>query len=261
MTFYGTRLGRRHLAASLLAIVVVGYSAVPAFAMQTTSTSYQMPVNAAISADVKGCSNNLGPYITLTGNIGLNPVSARFTFQNNADGTHQYSSTDTATAVAQGTTIQIPKQPVQGGVGGNPYIFVQFEDGNGNPLTAPVFLGRCVQGNMDGFSSFAIPVTLTADLSALKCSNTASDIDFSGTLTTDTAVKARVIFTNNADGTHTNDQTISTTLLPSGVSIEFPKQPSLGGVGGNPYIYLQWLDANGTPVSENTLLGRCVQNF
>ncbi len=261
MTTILTRINKKHLAASLLAIVVVGYSTVPAFAMQTITTDAQEPVTIQVAATATGCSNNPGPFITLDGTLGLNPVSAQFTFQNNDKGTHTYTSTATATAVAQGSTITIPKQPVQGGVGGNPYIFIQYMDGNGNPLTAPVFIGRCVQGNMNGFATASIPVTLAANISALSCDNTGSDIDFAGTMTTNTAIVANVIFTNNADGTHTNDQVMSAQLLPAGVSIEFPKQPSLGGVGGNPYVYLQWLDANGTPIGSSDLLGRCVQNF
>ncbi|SRR5579875_2462826 len=261
MTFDATRLAKKHLAACMLAFVMVGYSTIPAFATQTETTSYMMPVTAQIGLSASGCSNSPGPYVTLDGALDLSPISAQFTFQNNADGTHSYTSTATASAVPQGATITIPKQPVNGGVGGNPYIFVQLIDGSGNPLTAPVFLGRCVQGNMDGFATFSMPTTLTAEVSAMKCDNTASDIDFGGTMTTDTSVTAKVIFTNNADGTHTNSQVVSAQILPSGVSIEFPKQPSLGGVGGNPWIYLQFQDGNGTPIGSSALLGRCVQNF
>ena len=256
-----TLTNKKHLAAAALAILIVGYTTVPAFAMQTVTNNAQEPVTIQVTATATDCTNNPGPYITLDGSIGLSPVSAQFTFQNNVKGTHTFTSTVTATAIAQGSTITIPKQPVQGGVGGNPYIFIQFLDSNGKALSAPVFIGRCVQGGMNGFASASIPVTLTANISALECSNTGSHIDFSGTLTTDTAVNAKIIFTNNAKGTHTNDQFITAQLLPAGVSIEFPKQPSLGGVGGNPFIYLQFLDANGTPIGSSDFLGRCVQNF
>ena len=253
-------LNKKYIAASVIAMMMVGTTTLPVFA-QEASTSIMEPVSIQVSASASDCTNNPGPYITLSGAIALSQVGVQFTFQNNVKGTHTFSSTATSTAIAQGTTITIPKQPVQGGVGGNPYIFIQFLDSNGNALSAPVFIGRCVQGDMSGFASASIPVTLTANISALECDNTASDIDFSGTLTTDTAVNAKIIFTNNAKGTHTNDQFITAQLLPAGVSIEFPKQPSLGGVGGNPYIYMQFLDANGTPISSPDFLGRCVQNF
>jgi hypothetical protein len=41
--------------------------------------------------------------------------------------------------------------------------------------------------------------------------------------------------------------------------MQFPKQPVLGGVGGNPWIYLQFIDGQGNALSGERLLGRCVQ--
>src|SRR5881628_480000 len=37
--------------------------------------------------------------------------------------------------------------PPNGGAGGDPRISIQFLEGSGNPLGAPIFLGRCVQPN------------------------------------------------------------------------------------------------------------------
>jgi hypothetical protein len=252
---------KKHLAASVLAVALLGYSLAPAFATQTVTTNVNEQVAVNLALQATDCSNNPGPFITLGGTIGFGAVSAQFLFENNVKGTHSFTSTVTATAVPSGFNIQIPKQPVLGGVGGNPYIFVQFVDSNGNPITSPVFIGRCVQGDMSGFASLSIPSTITSNIAALECDNTASDVDFSGNLVTNQAVTAQIIFTNNADGTHTNNQVVSATLLPAGFDIEIPKQPVQGGVGGNPYIYLQFQDANGNPLASSTFLGRCVQNF
>jgi hypothetical protein len=52
---------------------------------------------------------------------------------------------------------------------------------------------------------------------------------------------------------------VDVTLAASGTSLRFPKQPVLGGVGGNPLIYAQFLQADGTPIGSEALLGRCVQ--
>lgn len=255
------RLSKKHLAASALALVVLGYSIAPAFADQQIVTDVNEQVAVNMDLQATDCSNAPGPYITLGGTMGFGSVAASFLFENNDKGTHTYNQTVTASAVPSGFGITIPKQPVQGGVGGNPYIFVQFVDSNGNPISAPVFIGRCVQGDMQGFATISVPSTITANLSALECDNTASDVDFTGNLVTDQAITAQVIFTNNADGTHTNKQVVSATLLPAGFDIEIPKQPVQGGVGGNPYIYLTYLDANGNQLATSTFLGRCVQNF
>ena len=47
--------------------------------------------------------------------------------------------------IDNGSQITIPKQPVQGGTGGNPIISIQFQDGAGDPIDTLVRLGRCVQ--------------------------------------------------------------------------------------------------------------------
>src|SRR5207244_11423712 len=79
-----------------------------------------------------------------------------------------------------------------------------------------------------------------------------------------TGINANTIFTNNdnpVDGPHQNTQPTSVyvVLIPAGQTIQFAKQPPLGGVGGNPWIFLTFLDGRGQPVSDQILLGRCVQ--
>lgn len=39
--------------------------------------------------------------------------------------------------------------------------------------------------------------------------------------------------------------------------IVFPKQPVLGGVGGNPWFLIQVMDGDGNALSEEMLIGRC----
>jgi hypothetical protein len=49
------------------------------------------------------------------------------------------------------------------------------------------------------------------------------------------------------------------TLMSSGFSLSFPKQPVQGGVGGNPWISVRFADSAGQQIGPETLLGRCVQ--
>ena len=44
-----------------------------------------------------------------------------------------------------GNPIVFAKQPPLGGAGGNPIVYVQFTNGSGTALSAPIKLGRCVQ--------------------------------------------------------------------------------------------------------------------
>src|SRR5262245_31662816 len=76
-------------------------------------------------------------------------------------------------------------------------------------------------------------------------------------------VNARIILSNNAKGTHTAsaDVAADVVLIPAGQSIQIAKQPSRGGVGGNPWIYFQFTDGSGRELGAPMLLGRCVQGL
>jgi len=97
------------------------------------------------------CTNNPGPYITLSGALTLNAgVSAKLIFRNNDNPVGGPHEADVTTSVKleilpPGTTIQFPKQPVLGGVGGNPWIYLQFLTGGGATIGAEYLIGRCVQ--------------------------------------------------------------------------------------------------------------------
>jgi hypothetical protein len=233
-----------------------------AHATTTVSATFQTPVNVKTSISTSGCDNSPGPNITLQGALSLGGMGVKLLFENNLIGTHTHTeeSTASATVIPQGQSIQIPKQPVLGGVGGNPYIWIQIVDANNNPLSGTTFLGRCVQGLFTSSADFTIPSTAFAQVSAVDCSNTGSHISLSGQMAL-SGIKANLIFANSVDLVHENTQptTVSVVLIPAGQTISFAKQPSLGGVGGNPWISLQFTDGKGNVVSDSFLLGRCVQ--
>ena len=186
-------------------------------------------------------------------------------FENNLAGTHTFTVESTASAVVipAGQSVTIPKQPVLGGTGGNPFISIQFVDSHNNPLSSTIFLGRCVQGPFNTNVDLSIPATATAQVSAASCDNHGSTISLSGQMSL-TGINANIIFTNNDNpvgGPHQNTQptSVNIVLIPAGQTIQFAKQPPLGGVGGNPWIFLTFLDGRGQPVSNDILLGRCVK--
>src|SRR3989454_12210869 len=98
-------------------------------------------------------------------------MGVKLLFENNVIGTHTHTveSIASATVIPQGQKITIPKQPVLGGVGGNPYIWLQFYNKDGN-LTDPVFLGRCVQG-LKVPGNFLNDTIAALLVSALGCEN------------------------------------------------------------------------------------------
>ena len=76
-------------------------------------------------------------------------------------------------------------------------------------------------------------------------------------------VTAKIILTNNAKFTHVASAQTSAdvVLIPAGESITIAKQPSRGGVGGNPWIYFQFTDCKGGTLGSPIKLGRCVQGL
>lgn len=195
--------------------------------------------------------------------MGLGGIDARLIFRNNAKGTHEREEETTVDVVLipEGETIQFAKQPPLGGVGGNPWIYVQFFDSSGNALSDEVLLGRCVQGLSTMDIDFSLLTQADAEVSAGSCRNHLGPvITLSGELALE-GIEAVLTFRNNAKGTHEHEEEVqvSVVILPAGETISFAKQPPLGGVGGNPHIFLQFVDGSGQPLGDEFYLGRCVQ--
>jgi hypothetical protein len=250
--------------AAALAILTV---AATAFAHGTEHVTATIAVPATLDGALEiDCSNSPGPTVTLGGDLAFAGIDAVAIFRNNQKGTHEYTATTTfdGTLLPSGETITIPKQPSRGGVGGNPFIWIQFLDGDGDALTGEIYLGRCVQG-LNSFAlaeAFAVGAVANVD-AAIDCSNNPGPfITFSGGMSLN-GLAARVIFRNNDNpvgGPHKADAVVERTLVADGTTIKFPKQPSLGGVGGNPWIWMQLLASDGTALTDEIALGRCVQS-
>src|SRR5262245_13124226 len=140
---------------------------------QTVNQSFQMPIHLDLDATATGCSNSPGPQITLQGEFELGGMGMELIFRNNADGTHTYTDQRRvdATLVPAGQTMTIPKQPSIGGVGGNPFIWIQLTDERGRALTSELYLGRCVQGSYHTQADLGLPVVATAKMTTSECSN------------------------------------------------------------------------------------------
>ncbi len=247
-----------------LVLAVLGVAGV-AHATTTASATFQTPVHVQTSMTTSGCDNSPGPQVTLQGAMSLGGVGVQLLFENNLAGTHTFTvdSSSSAVVIPAGQSVTIPKQPVLGGTGGNPFISIQFVDNHNNPLSNEIFLGRCVQGLFNTSVDLSIPATATAQVSGGSCDNHGPTISLSGQMSL-TGINANLIFSNNDNpvgGPHQNTQptVVSVVLIPAGQTVQFAKQPPLGGAGGNPWIFLTFLDGRGQPVSDQILLGRCVQ--
>ena len=239
--------------------------AFPANAQKQVAKTFTMPVQAHVEVGFLDCSNSPGPQITLGGSITLGGLNVELIFRNNVKGTHTYVAEQTSEVVAvpSGGTLVIPKQPPLGGVGGNPFIWIQFLDGDGEELSDEIFLGRCVQGSAKVDSDLGAFAFAVVDFSALDCSNNPGPyITVEGSTSFPNGVNAQLIFRNNDNpvgGPHEAIRSATVSIIPAGLTLVIPKQPVLGGVGGNPLIYTRFTQGDGTAIGTEVLLGRCVQ--
>ena len=121
---------------------------------------------------------------------------------------------------------------------------------------------------VESSTDWGMPARITADFTEPICTNTGSQISFSGGLTL-TGAKVAVIFKNNTKGTKTLTKVgeVVYEVMPAEAGLSVPKQPALAGVGGNPHISFQ-VSETGTEaepytvaLTERIYLGRCVQDF
>src|SRR5262245_10984438 len=159
------------------AVVALGILAIgmvtPAQAQKQVSRSFAMPMRVDLMMSMTGCANSPGPRITMEGEISMSGLSVEMLFKNNVKGTHTYTVQNAieVEAVAADSTMVMPKQPVNGGTGGNPFIWIQIMDGNNHPLSGEIFLGRCVQGPFVASADVAVAVTAVATFTSLDCVN------------------------------------------------------------------------------------------
>jgi len=232
-----------------------------AMADQTVPVACKMPVHVTCNINETGCNNNPGPTITIDGAISLGGLGANLIFMNNTKGTHTTIVPTWATNISLvplNTPIVLPKQPVLGGVGGNPYIYMQFYDAKGNALTDEMFLGRCVQGLSFG-ADFLNDVVGSTTVHADGCSNHPGPVITMGGQISLSGLKARIIFRNNPKGTHTAQTYSDVNIIIDGQPVVIPKSPHQGGAGGNPLIVLEFLQGNGADIGDPVSLGRCNQ--
>ena len=227
---------------------------------------FSMPVAMRAALTTSGCSNNPGPQVTMSGTMALGGFGVEMIFRNNEKGTHEADGEIRAdvAVIPAGQSITIPKQPVLGGTGGNPFIWVQFTNADGAPISDEIYMGRCVQGTTTPvYADLGVNAVAAATALASGCSNNPGpyitldgDVGLGG-------IGARVIFRNNDNpvgGPHEADaDAVSFTLLAAGTRFQIPKQPVLGGVGGNPYIWALLKQGDGSDITNEIFLGRCVQ--
>lgn len=248
------QFGKTHL----ISVAIAAAGACSGTSSEQASALTQL-TQGDVNAKVIATNCGVNPVITLDGKITLAGLGIRLTFRNNEKGTHENVEqlTSDVVIVPVGHAIAIPNFSSDGSVK-NPYVWIQLLDGNGNPASGEMLLGRCADGLANIASTAALVATAHIDLA--DCDNTGSSVSVSGNVTL-SGLTIRVVFRDTLDATANTVVTTRTDVIvvPLGQAFTMPKQPVRGGVGGNPWIYAQFIDGNGNGLGAQTLLGRCVQ--
>jgi hypothetical protein len=263
-------INRKFVACTFATLMASFVGVTDARAEQTVTSALSIPAQLRGSLTAWNCTNNPGPWIRFEGGVALAGVNVELVFRNNInrDVHTLVEDVQIVQAVKANATITIPKQPSHvflggtgTGVGGNPWISFQLVDRNGNALTGEILLGRCVQGAFQPTADYSTAAVAQAVISVLDCTNNPGPyINVNGSVSF-SGVKARFIFRNQrTDGApHEAIATVDLAAIQEGFTLRFPKQPVLGGVGGNPWISVRFAGTDGEALGEEVLLGRCVQ--
>ena len=240
--------------------------------------NFNVPVQITTSIDPTSYCDNTGPHITFSNILDIGDHWAQFTFQNppgNHSGTAYAQVVLALSQADNGGNPWIYKQPPLGGVGGNPFIY--FENDLDHTMH---YLGRCVQDFGNGYDNPNARWTAKGDtggwadlvVSTFGCSNKGgSTLTFDGS-NGENGATGKLMLTNSylGDGmpepVHHNDSILATLGLKFADpwSSGIPKQPPLGGAGGNPEIFIAtgtyspWVN-DGTYPDPGQDLGKCNQ--
>jgi len=243
-----------------------------AWAGKTVSQGWRVPAQLDMEFSGAVCDNT-GSTVEINGALATGGAKVKVIFRNNVKGTKELIKLGEVTfeIVPNNDMVSIPKQPVLGGVGGNPHIsFKPFDVGTTEnptyvPLSSRQYLGRCVQDfRTSTQQTIELGGQLTAAISAIECSNKGSrlTVDLNAARG---AVVGSLYFDNNYNRVvHETSVAAEANFSLTPAFLNERKGWGVGGAGGNPLIYLQFGDGEGevfNALGDEIFVGRCNKLF
>ena len=260
------------LAFAIAAMAPIGAYAAPKTVSANWTADYSIQNSRAT---LFGCSNT-GSSISFSGDATvLGNVRGIIKVSNNKKDTNSYTITGTAEvtlAVASGSAPINKQGGINNGVGGNPWISWEYQDGGNR-----IWLGRCVQGasqSIDRNGNFLNSLSWSIGTSNCSPSQTAVN---NASANRPTGINGTIYLQNSVNNPQqTNDVSgsLSAGLVNLGSISDQTSKSQKNLAGGNPHIYVKlqkataW-DNNNNPTNWSTLypsnsdadgdvyLGRC----
>ena len=249
------------------AVVVVAATALTltlttgAEAGRAVQEDVSLPLTVTLSGTVGECTNT-GSSITLGATIGVGALGLTTIFKNNVKGTKEVTLGTSSMTVSDATVEELPKQPVLGGTGGNPYISVGLARENASgvlSLVSPTRLvGRCVQGGTLAPETVTstLPTSAAALATGITCSSKGSEVGLD-TSAASGGLYAVIVFDNNINKVVHRRIEAGDAVVPLKGGTTKKGWGQSNGAGGNPLVYLQWDDGDATTTNPEYFLGRC----
>lgn len=226
----------------------------------TLRADVPIPADAFLTI-APACTVGPGRVVTLRGQLELGGVDARLIVRNNVRGTHERFDDVAASVVLvpADTVVTIPETSATASANA-PAIYVQLVDAAGLPLTEEVAIGTCGDAPFPMRTAISLPALANLAVSVSDCANAGGPrITLGGTVEL-TGLSARLVARDPSTGALEGAVTLGAPVVAlAATTLEIPKQPSRGGVGGNPWIWVQLVGADGAPLSDELFVGRCVE--
>jgi hypothetical protein len=166
--------------------------------------------------------------------------------------------TTKATLLAPGQALDFHDRSPRAKVGGDPAAWIQVRDGDGVPLTDPIYVGRLGRGPCLMDPTFACVVNAETYISPFGITALAeSDLTLTGEMTFDHGISLRVILRRREGALwwgRKPDAVFDFEVVSPGTMVHFPAQPIWTGESVGALKSLIFLDGEGEPIGNEHLL-------
>ncbi|TMQ57532.1 MAG: hypothetical protein E6K76_10210 [Candidatus Eisenbacteria bacterium] len=198
--------------------------------------------------------------LTLKGGLVLGGLGAELIFDRGYDSAPlgRMEVTTKTTLVPAGECFEFELQQLRSPLQGDTVAWVQVRDGEGNPLTDELFLGRLNRGYRVMDPRFTTLVDAETFISPISCgTQLKSDLTLTGAMTFVSGVSARIVLRRRRGPlwwSRPPDGVFDLGIVRPGQRILFPAQPVWAGDHGGSLRSLLFLNGEGEPIGEEHLL-------
>ena len=243
----------------VMSIVAVASAVLAGNALAAKQVQKVVDVPASFTATIQttNCMAAPGPQVNVVSELVVAGLEAEVIFSQ--PGTPGERFVVEQGVVPENAPIPFPQQTVVGGLGNDPFLWLQLIDAQGKPLTSEIFLGQCSQGSFTPSAVLTVPLDTFMELSSSDCNVSPGPIVAVENGSADlSSINGKLVFRTSSDPRgHRDEAVLDLVLLPAGQTYTIPQQDLQGQISANPHISVQLREGGGEPVGNEIRFGRC----